>query len=355
MAPLVIVQAGHEGIASNCEQDLRSGTGAPEEVAWTPRVADLVAARLNAGGALARHVDANFNCDPAVHQDYAAVVAVHYQSDPPAQSGFWCGVGNPSTDGAAHASWQLQQAIITAYRAATGLELRPNWDSENITGYYLFNTLTGPTPFALIECGTGAPGAPDHDLLRDHIDQVAEGIAQGVAAFVGVQLPPVGPPPPIQDRVALPTPVEGDVWRQGGSVMYAWQSLPALVPVGRFAQGVSSRYAEAVLVDGHWYDLIGPDQAILDDDFDTAVDGVATDPAYWRAHEQPPAPPPAPVPPGPVPPVPPVPMPPSPPVPPVPEPPAPPPAPGLPALTDDQRRHLAELLQQAAQVLVGGA
>src|SRR5262249_33543356 len=93
----VILQAGHLNIAGNCEQDLRGGTGAPDEVKWTPQIVDRVVARLRGAGVDARAVDANFNCDPAVKEDYLAVVAVHYQSDPPHESGFWCGVGNPNT------------------------------------------------------------------------------------------------------------------------------------------------------------------------------------------------------------------------------------------------------------------
>lgn len=202
----VIIQAGHEHIETNCEQDLQSGTGAPGEIEWTPQIADRVVARLKEGGVDARHVDADFNCAGDAKNDWQAVVAVHYQSDPPAESGFWCGVGNPNTDGAAHQSWELQQAIVRAYGAATGLQLRPTWDSVNITEYYLFNSISGPTPFALIECGTGAPGAPDHALLWDHMDKVAEGIAQGIAAFVGAQLPAHAPAPEPAPAPPPPSP-----------------------------------------------------------------------------------------------------------------------------------------------------
>jgi len=334
----VIIQAGHQNIGSNCEADLQSGTGAPGEFSWTPQIADQVVALLKAAGVDARHVDANFNCDPAVKQDYDAVVAIHYQSDPPAESGFWCGVGSPSADGAAHASWELQQAVIKAYGAATGLQLRPNWDSINITGYYLFNTLSGPTPFCLIECGTGAPAAPDHELLWSHMDEVAHGIAQGVADYLGVALPLSTPPPPpatIEDRVHLATAVSGRVFTSGGAVAYHWESLPTVAPVSHLPEGSTWSYVDAVKVGDKWYDRLmgagGPttgDWAVLDEDFDTAVDGQPTDPAWWRTHEQPPAPPPPPVP-------------------------TPPPPSALPPLSDDARRQLAAQLHQLEQTLLG--
>lgn len=201
----VVIQAGHESIQSNCNQSLRSGTGAHDEIIWTPDVVNRVVALLNAHGVSAIHVDANFNCQPGVgNHDYEAAVSVHYQSDPPHQSGYFAGVGDPTQDGAADRSWALCEAIRAQYEAVTHLQPRPNWDSDNITYYYLFEALSPGTPFALIECGTGAPGAPDHDYLWSHKDDVARGIANGVLAFLGKATIPAPEGSPAEEATETP-------------------------------------------------------------------------------------------------------------------------------------------------------
>lgn len=185
---MILLQAGHEHIQSNCLSAQRGGTGAPGEITWTPQICDLVVAKLADLGIAARHVDANFNCTAESAHDFEAFVAVHYQSDPPHESGYYVGPGNPESDGAAAQSARLSQAIQAAYRAATRLEFRPEWDSDNIRFYYMFNSISAATPFTLIECGTGAPGAPDHVFLWSAagMEAVSIGIAIGIAAYMGV-------------------------------------------------------------------------------------------------------------------------------------------------------------------------
>jgi hypothetical protein len=191
----VLIQAGHEHIQSNCEAGLRPGTGAHDEIIWTPDVAERVTHLLQAHGVSAFHADANANCDAQIRAtNFEAAVAIHYQSDPPHESGYFCGVGAPAQDGAADRSWALCLAVREEYEAATHLQPRGNWDSENITYYYLFEALSPATPFALIECGTGAPGAPDHDYLWGHKDDVARGIANGVLKFLGKPTIPAAAP-----------------------------------------------------------------------------------------------------------------------------------------------------------------
>lgn len=195
---MFVVQAGHQNINANCDPLLHGGTGAPGEIDWTPRVADAVVQLLIRNGVDARHVDANFNCASDVGSNFDGVLAIHYNSDPPDESGYFIGVGDPNVDGNAAGSAALMNSLRTAYQAATHLELRQNWDSPNISGYYLFRSLSPATPFALAECGTGAPGAPDHDFLWNNIDIVALGLANGVLLFMGKQVitPPPSPPSP---------------------------------------------------------------------------------------------------------------------------------------------------------------
>lgn len=184
---MVLVQAGHLNIEGNCDVSLRTGTGAPGEKTWTSPIAHNVVAALSLIGVDAREIDANFNCDPARSQDYDAVVSIHYQANLPTPSGFFVGRGDPAQDGAADKSQRLTACIEAHYSLMTGLVWRPEWNNVNITHYYLFESLSKPTPFALIECGVGAPGAPDHDFLWsvDGQGRVVKGIADGIAAFLG--------------------------------------------------------------------------------------------------------------------------------------------------------------------------
>jgi N-acetylmuramoyl-L-alanine amidase len=216
---VVIVQAGHQNIATNCSPDMRSGTGAPGERDWTPAVAVEIVRVLVGQGVQARAVDANFNCDAAaVGQDYEAVVSVHYQANLPTASGFYVGAGDPVEDGARARSGALAQAMFAQYQQATGLPWRPSWNNVNITHYYLFEALSKATPFVLIECGVGAPGAPDHDFLHsaDGQAKVVRGIANGVLVYLGKPVvapsPVPGPPPSPAPASIDPAEYDRAVW-----------------------------------------------------------------------------------------------------------------------------------------------
>jgi hypothetical protein len=82
-----IVQAGHVNCESNCDAALRSETGAAGEREITQAVGSALVAKLMDAGVTARLVDANFNCGPDAHTDYAGVLALHCQSNPPNESG----------------------------------------------------------------------------------------------------------------------------------------------------------------------------------------------------------------------------------------------------------------------------
>lgn len=199
----VIIQAGHVNIPQNCSPDLRSGTGAPDEAEFNRNVANGVAVALEAYGVQTRWVDANFNCSPDVAKDYQAVVSIHYQANLPTPSGFFVGTGDPAQDGAAAQSAKLAAAIHARYSLATGLTFRPEWNNPNITQYYLFEALSKATPFALIECGVGAPGAPDNALLWsvDGQQKIVTAITQGIADFLGVSQPAPPPSVTLEQRV----------------------------------------------------------------------------------------------------------------------------------------------------------
>lgn len=197
---MIIVQAGHVNCNNNCDPSRHGETGAPGEIDWTPVISSRVVQILNAQGISARMVDANFNCASDRLNVYDGVVAVHYNSDSSHESGYYVGPGNPDTDGAAEQSAALANSIRSHYADSTHLAWRPGWDSINIREYYIFNSIAAATPFCLIECGTGAPGAPDHDFLWSSagMDAVVYGIAGGILAYMGK---------PFQDRPPEPTPV----------------------------------------------------------------------------------------------------------------------------------------------------
>lgn len=97
----------------------------------------------------------------------------------------------------------------------------------------------------------------------------------------------------IEDRVHLRTAVQGRVWTAGGTTAFHWESLPTVMALGHVGIDSTWSYVDAVKVRGLWYDRLmgagGPstgDWAVLDESFDTAVNGAATDPAYWRKKEQ---------------------------------------------------------------------
>lgn len=187
----VIIQAGHINIKDNCNAGLRGETGATHgnnstaEQEINNYVANRVAALLMNAGVGAQTADANFNCVPSVGNDYAAVIALHCQSNPPNETGWDVGTGDPAKDGAAKESDTLKQRISEQYEAATGLTRR-EWcqDNPNVQDYYLFNSLSKATPFALIEmCNTDVDWDWAH--TKDHQDRMAYGVANGVLAFLG--------------------------------------------------------------------------------------------------------------------------------------------------------------------------
>lgn len=213
--PIVCLQAGHERIQNNCDHLLAQGTGAPGEISWTPVIRKKVAALLQSHAFRVVEVDANANCN-GPFGPFDLTLAIHYQSNT-GHSGFGVFVPDPSVDRDTVKSCARAKAIAKTYAARTKL---PNcssprlglntatWENPNTRFYYLWAKMNGP--LALIECGEGAPGAPDHNLLWDRQDKIAGAIAEGICVAFGVQWapPPVPAPiPPAPVPVPVPPPV----------------------------------------------------------------------------------------------------------------------------------------------------
>lgn len=235
----VLIQAGHQNIASNCDWGLRGETGAPGEVEYVSQVAAIVCGALAANGVSVQGVDANANCNGQVTgRDYAAVVALH--CDGRDTSGFAVGVGNPTEDGAAEASQKLETSLRSAYAAAN--PSLPDLSAEfvndpNISEYYLFTVLTPATPFALIELGAIAAldgsGGPDKLYLTSEQHNVANGVVRGVLAFLGLD-PTPSAPATITAPVETPEPASVDVGPPGSTSIGNVPIEPTPAPVPQF-------------------------------------------------------------------------------------------------------------------------
>jgi hypothetical protein len=211
----IALQAGHQHIQNNCSADMRSGTGAPGERDWTPVIRAKVAAILKAHNFGVAQLDANANC-AATHPRYDLTLAIHYQSNT-GHSGFGVFVPDASVDRDSATSVKLAKVIAKTYGERTKLTNYSSprlgfgpvtWENPNTLFYYLWQYQNGP--LALIECGEGAIGAPDHALLWTKQDVIASAIAEGIClafgkAFVAAPVPSPIPPAPVP--VPFPTPV----------------------------------------------------------------------------------------------------------------------------------------------------
>lgn len=196
----VCLQAGHQNIQSNCWPAMRGGTGAHDEITWTPMIRGKIAALLRANNVDVLEVDANVNCPGQPHGPFDMFLALHYQSDPPHVSGYGVFVPDPSVDRDHARSVALANALRGVYGQRIGIPDRSaEWKNPNTDLYYVWQVMNGP--LALIECGTGAPGAPDHDLLWGQPDRVASAITEGICAGLGVPFnaPAPGPSPDTGD------------------------------------------------------------------------------------------------------------------------------------------------------------
>lgn len=214
----IYLQAGHQNIQTNCFADMHGGTGAPGEILWTPMMRARVGSHLKAHGFDVHQADANLNCLPKPNPAPALTLALHYQSNNPTTSGFGVYVPDVDLDLSHAESVRIGNLIRKTYAKRTALDDCSDpylkgpgrtWSNVNTRRYYLWQTQPGP--LVLIECGVGAAGAPDHDLLWKHPDVVAAAIAEGICVAFGVKwtnpapvpVPPTPPPPP---PVPIPEP-----------------------------------------------------------------------------------------------------------------------------------------------------
>jgi len=167
----VAIIAGHRGFDSGamCEDGLM-------EVMVNEPIAKLAAEELRKEGV---GVDVLDEYDPLLDGlEVDALVSIHADSCIDL-SGFKVTSGEETVIPEQDA--QLVQCLKTKYAEITGLPIHPNTETSDMYGYHAFQRVTDNTPGAIIE--TGFIGG-DRELLTEHADVAAHGVAQGILCFL---------------------------------------------------------------------------------------------------------------------------------------------------------------------------
>jgi N-acetylmuramoyl-L-alanine amidase len=96
---------------------------------------------------------------------------------------------------------RLVACINRDYAAATGLPHHPNTVTHNMTEYHAFGKIAPSTPAAILELGFLGG---DRDLLENHPDVAAQGVADGLLCFLRGEDPDAPPTPLADDATAAP-------------------------------------------------------------------------------------------------------------------------------------------------------
>jgi N-acetylmuramoyl-L-alanine amidase len=176
--PRIGIVAGHSGNDSGavCSEAL----GGYREVDINLNVASLVREDLVSDG---YDVDLLAEFDPRLTNYHAlALVSIHADS---------CAYINDQATGfklaaAISTKYPEQTARLTAclrtrYAAVTGLEFHSGSVTTDMTNYHAFSEISPDTPAAIIE--TGFMNL-DREILTQHPDVIAKGIASGILCFV---------------------------------------------------------------------------------------------------------------------------------------------------------------------------
>lgn len=84
----------------------------------------------------------------------------------------------------------LAASLSRAYAEATGLDPHPDTITDDMRLYHGLRKIGPDTPGVIIECGFLGG---DRQLLTEHRDLVAQGIADGIAAFLQANAEPAAP------------------------------------------------------------------------------------------------------------------------------------------------------------------
>ncbi len=180
-APLILpigIVAGHWGSDSGAICD-----GGIREVDVNLAVAQRVVAALRAAG---YPTDLLEEFDPRL-TGYRARALVSIHADAclyPEASGFK--VARVEESAIPHVEDRLVKCLIRHYQARTGLSFHEGSVTPDMTQYHTFYEIDPSTPGAIIEIGFLLA---DRDLLLNHQDLVARGIAEGILCFLEGETP----------------------------------------------------------------------------------------------------------------------------------------------------------------------
>lgn len=193
MKRFICLQAGHQNAKSNCDPNLRGGTGAPGEVDFTIRVRDrlsqILLAKKNTDGSdafMVQLVDATANCDTNLPKtDFSLFLSIHYDADIYNAGGGFTDFPEPNTDGVTKESQRIAKAIADEYFPFVGID-NISRSNKNTRYFYMWKFLSFDTPCVIIECGVGQ-NPRDKAILQD-TEKVARGIARGIFKAFSIPL-----------------------------------------------------------------------------------------------------------------------------------------------------------------------
>lgn len=176
--PRIGIVAGHSGNDSGavCPDAL----GGIREVDINLNVASLVREKLVAAG---YDIDLLAEFDPRLEGYKAqALVSIHadscdYINDQASGYKVSAAISTKFPEQAA----RLTNCLRARYAEATGLEFHSGSVTDDMTNYHAFNEINKDTPAAIIE--TGFMNL-DREILTQHPDAVANGIASGILCFI---------------------------------------------------------------------------------------------------------------------------------------------------------------------------
>ncbi len=114
-----------------------------------------------------------------------ALVSIHADScTPPEASGFK--VAHAEDSAIPEEEDYLVACLTSRYQARTGLPFHRWSITPDMTEYHIFYKIDRNTPAAIIEVGFMGG---DRDLLEEHPDVVAQGVAEGILCFVRGETP----------------------------------------------------------------------------------------------------------------------------------------------------------------------
>ncbi|NOZ50879.1 MAG: hypothetical protein GXP37_12670 [Chloroflexi bacterium] len=169
--PYVALIAGHRGFDTGamCADGLM-------EVMITEDVTDRAAQLLETAGIKVQVLDEYDSALEGLQAD--ALVSVHVDSCVPL-SGYK--VASPEQSVLPEQDARLRSCLEDRYGEETGMRIHANTETSDMFGYHAFQRIADSTPAAIIEIGFLGG---DRELLVDHADVAARGVAAGVVCYL---------------------------------------------------------------------------------------------------------------------------------------------------------------------------